>query len=388
MESFNEKKGFGREKRRIGNQIYTTNRLDVNKIHPGYLVWDKTANLNVGAWFYKDEKNAVIELTTGKLGDLSNVVITAPSLGNPLNGQVLTWDRSILAWTNKPIPQQIPPAPLATITNPTTDQPQKLIQNVGDYYIAGVAGNYKNFTSPLNPTGVTAAKGDSIYWDGNNYILRVAPQSGASTLTDLTDTTITNPVKEDALVWDGTAWINKPATVIPKDPLATLLIPATDNPSGTQKPGDYYIAGVDGTYTNFGGVTATQGQRIYWDGTNYIVKDSYEVYLGNPTKDGQILSSTIAGVRSWIDGTKPPAAGIPDLAALTLTPTKGEFDAMTAKINTILATLRTANIIALPSIPDLAPLTATPAKSELDAMTTKINEIITALEAANIITTI
>ena len=261
-------------------------------------MWDKAANANVGAWFYKDEKNAVIELTTGKLGDLSNVVITTPLLGNPLNGQVLTWDRSILAWTNKPIPQQIPPAPLATLTDPTNDKPSP--QNVGDYYIAGVAGNYKNFTSPLNPTGVTAAKGDSIYWDGFKYILRVAPQSGASTLTDLTDTTITNPVKEDALVWDGTAWINKPATVIPKDPLATLLIPATDLPIGTQKPGDYYIAGVDGTYTNFGGVTATQGQRIYWDGTNYIVKDSYEVYLGNPTADGQVLSSLIDGTRSWV----------------------------------------------------------------------------------------
>ena len=82
----------------------------------------------------------------------------------------------------------------------------------------------------------------------------------------------------------------------------------------------------------------------------------------------------------------PPLPGISDLADLTITPAKSEFDAMTDKVNTILFTLRNAGIITLPPIADLVALTTTPVKSEFDNMTNKINEIITALEVANIIT--
>ena len=37
------------------------------------------------------------------------------------------------------------------------------------------------------------------------------------------------------------------------------------------------------------------------------VDDNFEAILGNPASDGQVLSSTVAGVRSWID---PPASGL------------------------------------------------------------------------------
>lgn len=60
------------------------------------------------------------------------------------------------------------------------------------------------------------------------------------------------------------------------------------------------------------GLVVADGKSITYDNT------SYEIDLGNPTTDGQILSSTTLGVRSWIDaptgGTVDityPEAGIP-----------------------------------------------------------------------------
>jgi hypothetical protein len=47
----------------------------------------------------------------------------------------------------------------------------------------------------------------------------------------------------------------------------------------------------------------TNSELIFFDGTawNGITITGFEPSLGNPSSDGQILSSTVAGVRSWID---------------------------------------------------------------------------------------
>jgi hypothetical protein len=47
----------------------------------------------------------------------------------------------------------------------------------------------------------------------------------------------------------------------------------------------------------------TNSELIFFDGTawNGITITGFEPFLGNPTSDGQVLSSTTSGVRSWID---------------------------------------------------------------------------------------
>lgn len=94
----------------------------------------------------------------------------------------------------------------------------------------------------------------------------------AISLGDLSDVTLTNPVANQVLTYNGTIWVNSFAGV--PDSLENLVDVDVTPPQ-------------DGFSLTFNGGT------MLWE---QVLKEDY---LGLPAVNGQFLSSTVAGVRSW-----------------------------------------------------------------------------------------
>jgi hypothetical protein len=160
------------------------------------------------------------------------------------------------------------------------------------------SGSIVSFESPSLGTGVTnAAYGNHTH-----------------TLSNMSDASITTPVDGNLIVYYSGRWYNRtPSDAGISVNGHTHALPSHglgdhNNVSLGLQSNGYILSVVNGTWT--GMTIASAGIAS----STHNHSGVYEPVLGNPTTNGWVLSSTIAGVRSWV----APSGGISDAPATNI----------------------------------------------------------------------
>lgn len=242
--------------------------------------------------------------TINTLDDVGDVTITSPA-----NGDFLRWNGT--AWINDAV-------------NLSTD-------TVGDYVESLVAGTGINITNnsgeAATPTvsldatldelsdvsASTPTAGQFLKWNGTAWVPDDIPT--INTLDDVGDVTITSAVAGEVLVWNGTAWVNGEGG-------ANLTV--SETPPVGPSEGDMWFESdtgatfvyYDSTWVEIGNsgavpvpsldaigdvdvASATSGQFLKWDGTNWVADDIPTINTLDDVGDVTITSATSGDFLKW-----------------------------------------------------------------------------------------
>lgn len=264
-------------------------------------------------------------LTSVALNDITDVVIS----GTPADNEVLAWNTATSRWIN----QTAGEAGLAAsthvhaagdITSGTFADARVAQTNVTQHQAALsiTESQISDFGTYEDALGNPASDGYVLSSTAAGVRSWIDPSSfgGVANLDDLTDVVITGtPADNEVLAWDTSTskWINQTAAEASLA-AAVHVHAASDITSGTFA--DARIAQTNVTQHQ-AALSITESQ----------ISDlgTYEDALGNPASDGYLLSSTAAGVRSWVDPSSfGGVANLGDLTDVVITGTPADNEVL------------------------------------------------------------
>lgn len=269
--------------------------------------WDSPftiLNGSNGFVYTVDAKGGNGELVPHALNDHTDTDFPSPT-----DGQVLSWD----AGTSKWVAIDLPAAGPHLVLSSTHSDSVVTGSVTNGQFIKRVGGNWTNAAPPtfeeLNDTTFTAlASGDLAQWNGTAWVnIPASSLTGAHTLDSHSNVNTAGKVVGSNLRWNGSAWVVYTPT------LAGLADVSISGPVNGQ--GLVYSGGV---WTN-GNPTAALNVP-YWGG--YLSLLSPPTWTAYSTGGGTYTLNRVGGPSGWIFWT-PPVPGTYEMivtGSITFTP--------------------------------------------------------------------
>lgn len=269
--------------------------------------WDSPftiLNGSNGFVYTVDAKGGNGELVPHALNDHTDTDFPSPT-----DGQVLSWD----AGTSKWVAIDLPAAGPHLVLSSTHSDSVVTGSVTNGQFIKRVGGNWTNAAPPtfeeLNDTTFTAlASGDLAQWNGTAWVnIPASSLTGAHTLDSHSNVNTAGKVTGSNLRWNGSAWVVYTPT------LAGLSDVSISGPVNGQ--GLVYSGGV---WTN-GNPTAALNVP-YWGG--YLSLLSPPTWTAYSTGGGTYSLNRVGGPSGWIFWT-PPVPGTYEMivtGSITFTP--------------------------------------------------------------------
>lgn len=134
------------------------------------------------------------------IGDLNDVTVSMPSSGEVLMYNGSMWENGTLA-----VPSDLDDLSDVTITTPTDGQVLKYDSNSGEWINANDSVGDTVTWNQIQATGTKIAEIDI---NGTTYDVYAPTGGGASSLSGLSDVTLTTPSNNQILRYNGSKWVN------------------------------------------------------------------------------------------------------------------------------------------------------------------------------------